>query len=342
MNLEAIAARAGVSRMTVSRALRNQRDVSEKTRQRILKVVEELGYRPNPMVSVLMSQVAQSRKADFQPTLVYAWEHSWIVTQRALLETRGGYFRGVKERASELGFNVEALRINEQNMSQQRFSDILKARNTPGILVAPSEVPATQYEFEWDAFSAVSFNYSMRQPKLNRVCLNYHVGITNAMSTLWERGYRRFGLILKKITDDRILHLWSSGFLTFHWEHGIPSSGQNILIEDEVKKNEFCEWFRACQPELILSYNDDEYVRWTRQMESARRGKKGRRCEFVHLDQDFINHPENVLGGVESCRPQLAAAAVDLLVSQIKQNQFGLPEHQKTILLEPELILFDE
>ncbi|MFL6836794.1 MAG: LacI family DNA-binding transcriptional regulator, partial [Bradyrhizobium sp.] len=39
-----VAARAGVSAMTVSRALKSDGAVSEETRRRILAAVEELGY----------------------------------------------------------------------------------------------------------------------------------------------------------------------------------------------------------------------------------------------------------------------------------------------------------
>ncbi len=38
---------AGVSRQTVSRVLNNKSDVSPETRERILRIIEELGYRPS-------------------------------------------------------------------------------------------------------------------------------------------------------------------------------------------------------------------------------------------------------------------------------------------------------
>lgn len=44
--IEQVAERCKVSSMTVSRALRSDASVSEQTRQRVLKVAEELGYRP--------------------------------------------------------------------------------------------------------------------------------------------------------------------------------------------------------------------------------------------------------------------------------------------------------
>lgn len=48
-----VAERAGVSRTTVSHALNHADRVSEEVRQRVLKAVEELGYRPNPQAQSL-------------------------------------------------------------------------------------------------------------------------------------------------------------------------------------------------------------------------------------------------------------------------------------------------
>ncbi len=43
-----IAKIAGVSRATVERVINNRGDVNEKTRQRVLKIIEEMDYKPNP------------------------------------------------------------------------------------------------------------------------------------------------------------------------------------------------------------------------------------------------------------------------------------------------------
>lgn len=53
--IEEVAQLAGVSAITVSRALRNPRLVSEQTRKRILAIVEKTGYQSNPHASALRS-----------------------------------------------------------------------------------------------------------------------------------------------------------------------------------------------------------------------------------------------------------------------------------------------
>lgn len=56
VNLDDIAAKAGVSRSTVSRVINNERYVSDRTRQRVLAVIEQVGFTPNPAARALVTQ----------------------------------------------------------------------------------------------------------------------------------------------------------------------------------------------------------------------------------------------------------------------------------------------
>ena len=56
-----IAQAAGVSLATVSRILNNKPDVSEKTRKRVLKIIEEQGYAPQTQ----WQQIASGKRARY-------------------------------------------------------------------------------------------------------------------------------------------------------------------------------------------------------------------------------------------------------------------------------------
>jgi LacI family transcriptional regulator len=58
VRLQDIAGDLGVSLITVSKAVRGMEDISEETRQRVLKGMAELEYRPNMM--------ARGRSADIE------------------------------------------------------------------------------------------------------------------------------------------------------------------------------------------------------------------------------------------------------------------------------------
>jgi len=55
ITMKDVAARAGVSIKTVSRVVNNQGEVSDKTRQRVQRAIEELGYKPNIVARSLIT-----------------------------------------------------------------------------------------------------------------------------------------------------------------------------------------------------------------------------------------------------------------------------------------------
>ena len=69
VNLLMVARAAGLSKATVSRALRDDPRQSVATRRRVHAVARELGYRPHPMVTALMTQIRTTRRTRFHGNL---------------------------------------------------------------------------------------------------------------------------------------------------------------------------------------------------------------------------------------------------------------------------------
>lgn len=74
MNIKTIASLAGVSVATVSKIINNYPDISEETRQRVLKIMEETGYRPSSSAKTLATKnpaslvlCLQEAERGFQP-----------------------------------------------------------------------------------------------------------------------------------------------------------------------------------------------------------------------------------------------------------------------------------
>ena len=102
--MQQIADVVGCSRMAVSLALRNSPKISPATIARIRKVAEELGYRPNPMVSALMTQLRHGRTVKRPTTIAYVtayptedgWRQPGLFTE---------FHTGAKKRAEAQGAN---------------------------------------------------------------------------------------------------------------------------------------------------------------------------------------------------------------------------------------------
>jgi len=56
VTIKDVAAAAGVSRQTVSRAINNQKEISPATKARVLQTVAELGYQPNRLARGMVTR----------------------------------------------------------------------------------------------------------------------------------------------------------------------------------------------------------------------------------------------------------------------------------------------
>src|SRR5437870_5042185 len=103
--LRSLAAEAGVSLTTMSFALRNSREVSAATRTRLQRLARVRGYRSNPLVTALFSQVRTRQPQGGHQVIAYlnTW---WPRSAWETCSTKTGQFRGAAARAAELGFRL--------------------------------------------------------------------------------------------------------------------------------------------------------------------------------------------------------------------------------------------
>lgn len=325
--------------MTVSRALRGDPKVKPSTREQILKTAQELGWRPNALVSSLMSHIAGGRPLSDRPTLVFTlYDNTPPSYQKMINKPTSGYYNGAKQRAEEQGFNLDYLPMNLEGMSAKRFSSILKARNTAGIIVSPGSTPALTAELDWDEIASVAIGYSLISPALHRVCLDYHRGMFTCLKMLWARGWRKFGLYLPFWTDVRVMHLWSSAFLTFHWKKSILAP-DNIYNPIKIHKPGLTEWLDRVRPDIFFMCGGSEVRQLIRETEKDLGIPPS---QLIHLDRDLMDDKTNdYYASISQNREAMGATVLDMLAGQIKRNEKGIPAIQQTCLIMPEIIFHD-
>ena len=217
-NLEAIAKKAGVSRMTVSRALRNVRGVTSETRLRILSVAENLGYRPNPLVSAFMNFVRSGKVHGEAGVLAYLTDSS-IRSKWRSVEVYTRFFNGATNRAESLGYRLEEFWLRERDLTARRLSEILYARGIRGVVVGPLTSAHAHLNLAWEKFSASTVGYSLLQPNLSRASNDQYDSMLLALRELRKLGYERMGLMIRQDDDARVHYHWSAAFLLHHWRY---------------------------------------------------------------------------------------------------------------------------
>jgi LacI family transcriptional regulator len=118
-----VAARAGVSAVTVSRALNASAPVSAATRRRIEAAIEELGFVPNALAQGLKSRSTRTIG------LVVTDVTNPFFTSIA---------RGVEDVAHAAGYAVILCNTDEDMAKQDVYLDMLRAKRVDGLLLVPA------------------------------------------------------------------------------------------------------------------------------------------------------------------------------------------------------------
>ena len=329
-NLNAVAQAAGVSAMTVSRVLRNHPHVSATTRQRVIQAAKKLHYTPDPHVARLMERVRSYRQSRTEAVMALIRDDT---SGDELLDLAYHYIslQHINARANQHGYHVEEFRLNRKTMSIRRLEGILETRGIEGLIVSPQSADSIGRELDYSKFAAVTVGYGLQQPALHRASTNMTRGILQVTSELTARGYRRIGLAVTQWIDARSDHTYAGAMLNY--QRQIPAKNHVPLLllpKNNIAHNEdeFVAWFKRHQPEVIISF--DNYVPdWLT-----------RRCDLKIPDQvglvvhDWLErHVE--YAGIDHNRPEVAAAAVDLLATMLMHNERGVPRVPRQVLVPP-------
>ena len=123
ITLKDIAAEAGLSTTAVSKALNNKGSTSVETQERVRKIANRLGYRPN--------QVAKSLKNNCTKTIglvVADSSHSFL----------GSVIKGAQEEAAQYGYNIILANTNRNRETEKKAINLLLEKRIDGLLLASS------------------------------------------------------------------------------------------------------------------------------------------------------------------------------------------------------------
>lgn len=319
-----------VSRMTVSMALRNDPRVAASTREQIRKVAKEIGFKPDPKLGQLMSEMAKSRKSSARVGELafitsfdseFAWKESYHLS---------GCFEGAKKQADELGYKLTPFWSLSKRFKGERLSEVLWARGVDGVIIAPlgpkifvaHEAPL---KFDWDRFCNVQIGATLTNPTLHLVRHNHYFGMMLCLENLESLGYKKIGLALSKVGDLRSHHLWCSAYL--HWRslRNLTTKLPYFVFDEEIDKRKMAKWLEMYEIEAVIAMD-------TLPLETIKdlRIKVPGEIGFATLDR---NKKHEKVSGIDQLAEAIGAAAVDNLTQSIRKGTTGIPETPRQILI---------
>ena len=319
-SLRDIAALAGVSAMTVSKALRNSPKIARRTRERILKIAGRVGYRPDPELTKLMNHLRSRTKPVFQGLICAltdrpdALGHPYL---RAMVE-------GARRRAESRGYGFDLMHFAEDPDRGRQLRRVLWARGAQGVLLLPLQAPVALAELlPWKDISAVAATSSILSPDLHRVSPNHYANTLQLCDRLAERGYRRIGLVIDAVQDMRVNHAFSAAAT---W-HSFQRQGQIVPphIFSPPRPTGLAAWYRRERPDALIA---SDHLR--SQEYAAMLGLRlGGPVAFVST----YTEPASGLAGIDELPGEIAATAVDHLAGMIQHAEKGVPAHATATLL---------
>ena len=179
--LREVGARAGVSAITVSRALNNTGYVSVETRERITAAISELNYVPNALASSLRSNKTQLLAL----LLTDITNQFWTTVAR-----------GVEDAAMAAGYGVILCNTDEKQAKEAQYLDLLLRRRIDGLLVAPTvDSTGVLQNLQRRAVPFVLIDRAVRDVAADTVRGDTERGAYEMTTHLLTTGFRRIAMI---------------------------------------------------------------------------------------------------------------------------------------------------
>lgn len=191
ISMKEVAQRCGVSVATVSKALNNHNDISEKTRERIKRTADELGYHPNSVARTLKTNRSYNIGVLMNDGLTHEYFAEVLESFRAEAEKRG--------------YDVTFISNHNKNMTilenclYRRFDGILLACcgdfNSPQIIeLVNGRVPMVTIDYIFNGRTSVNSN-NVR-------------GMSELVRYAYSKGHRKIayihGNVESQVTKERL------------------------------------------------------------------------------------------------------------------------------------------
>jgi len=320
VTIKDIAEKAGVSINTVSRALNNKPDVSQETREKVLRVARELGYIKNTGAIALRSGATKTIGVIFEDSSNPFYAE---------------VFKGVEATARKYGYQVVLMNTERDYIRERQAVETLIEKRVDGIIISP-----TQFESE-DIDQLLKLNFPFvilgvhfENVVLDEVYSDDFKGGYLATKHLLEKGRKRI-LMLNGYMYKSVAQMRYSGYVKALREFGMEPYYM-VEIEEgyESAFNKIME-LRNLDYDAIFCFNDVFAIAALRALKVL--GKR------VPEDVAVVGYDD--IPYAEFVHPTLTTVRIDkylegkIAFEMLYERLLGIREEPKQVMLDVELVV---
>lgn len=186
VTIKDVAKKAGVSVSTVSRALNNYSDINLETKEQILKIAEELGYKPN-----IIARSLSSNKSFRLGMLVEDYEMSGMLNPLVF-----EMLMSFKNTATRLGYETVLLSTTSDVQKNEKLSKLFIDKQLDGMFIMGLKMTDEYYrELSQIDKPCVLFDINLNNTNVGCVGVDNTRGAFLAVEHLIKLGHKKIGFI---------------------------------------------------------------------------------------------------------------------------------------------------
>jgi LacI family transcriptional regulator len=243
-----VAARAGVSKTTVSLVLNNKGNISEKTRAKVFEIIDELGYIPDNN-----AQTLKNKKTN---------------TIGLILPSLSGYFqleliRGIEEKIVEFEeYSLNA--CSAHDISLHNAINFLTKRRHDGYIIVASQIPdEVVRSVAKRNIPIVVLDRPLNENYIFNIRIENTQGTKQLLQYMYDKGYRKLGIVQNNESFDAIERFNAAQDFAMQYPDLVMKK-EWIWESDLTKKAGYALTDRYFQledkPDVIFCLNDDTAI----------------------------------------------------------------------------------
>ena len=280
-----------------------------------------MGYAPDPYLRGLAKYRTRAEASKFRG--LFGWLTNFETRDGWRVHEKLEYFKGARNRARELGYDLEVFWLREPDLRMERLGRILTARGIRGVLLPPQPSAGTEIDLPLEGLAAVSFGHSLVAPDLHVVHHHHYRSMQRLMTELESLGHRRPGLAVSKQFNRGVDGMWGAAY----WDAcQMKGWKPRLLTVEEWTPGPLMEWMKNTSPDVVIS-EEARVLEWLR--EGGVRIPAT--CSFA-MTARHPGHPE--CAGIDENSEVVGATAVDLLAALVERGETGVPKNPMNVLVE--------
>lgn len=181
ITIKDVAKKANVSISTVSRVINDSKPVSDDIKMRVVKVIEELGYKPNPVARSLVT-----KKSRLIGVIIPDISDPYIAE----------LLNAIEEVAKTYDYDIILCNSYGSLESEEHYLQLLRTKQAEGMIFLTYKLRDSHKDFfEASQMPVVMINRDASELEISSVSINHFDAVYEVASKLFDAGHNKIALI---------------------------------------------------------------------------------------------------------------------------------------------------